>query len=477
MTAEPTNTRTVVRNREEPQKVVLGSGPLRSLGTLVFAIGVTIFCAEVLVMLILQVLPELSPHTEAVIDSVLLIILLIPAFYYLIYVPLRRQLLRLESTQQALTISEQRFSDVAAHIGEWIWEVDAEGRYTYASPMIEEIIGYRPDEVAGKYFFDFFLPEEQEELRMAAFQVFSAKQSFNGFINRNRHRGGHTVTLETSGLPLLDSEGRLIGYRGADRDISEQVIAQQRLLAAKVEAEAANRAKSTFLANMSHELRTPLNGTLGMLELLGDSPLDASQRDQISMAHDSAQRLLKLIDQLLEYSRLETSQLPIRTQTFDPHDLVATISSTMSPAAKNKGLHFEVNCHQMMPHRLIGDPGHLGAILEHLVNNAIKFTHHGHVRIEADYQTGKGHDGTLHLNVLDTGIGLPQGTLDHLFTEFTQAEDHSARRYGGTGLGLALCRRLVEAMNGRIGAERRSSGGSLFWVSIPLAHPGTKENL
>jgi signal transduction histidine kinase len=191
------------------------------------------------------------------------------------------------------------------------------------------------------------------------------------------------------------------------------------------------------------------------------------------MARESSQTLLRLIDQLLEYSRLETSQLPIRTQSFDPHELVDTVASSMRPAAQKKGLHFELSCHPMMPHRLIGDPGHIGAVLEHLVNNAIKFTHKGHVRIEADYQAGKGSDGTLHLNVLDTGIGLPQGSADKLFIEFTQAEDHSARRFGGTGLGLALCRRLVEAMHGRIGAERRTSGGALFWVSLPLPHSGT----
>ena len=341
--------------------------------------------------------------------------------------------------------------------------------------MVEQILGYRPEEVLGRHFYDFFLDQEREELRLASFQVFEAKQSFNGFLNRNRHRDGRVVTLETSGLPLLDARGRLIGYRGADRDISEQVTARQKLLAAKAEAEEANRAKSTFLANMSHELRTPLNGTLGMLELLGDSELDAGQREQVELARESAKTLLQLIDQLLEYSRLETSQLPIRTQTFDPHELVETVATSMRPAAQKKGLHFELSCHPMMPHRLIGDPGHIGAVLEHLVNNAIKFTHQGHVRIEADYQAGKGSDGTLHLNVLDTGIGLPQGSEERLFSEFTQGEEHTARRFGGTGLGLALCRRLVEAMQGRIGAERRTSGGALFWVSLPLSHSATQE--
>jgi len=470
MSAHPTNSRNLVRNREAALKRPTTPGPLRSLGTQLIAIVLAIFCAEVLVMLLLELVFDLSPHMEAVVDSLLLVVLIVPSFYFLIYLPFRDQIQELETTQQALMVSEQRFSDVATHIGEWIWEIDAEGRYTYASPMVEQILGYRPDEAVGRYFYDFFLPEEREELKLAAFQVFGAKQSFNGFVNRNRHRDGRVVTLETSGLPLLDERGRLVGYRGADRDITEQISAQQGLLAAKAEAEAANRAKSTFLANMSHELRTPLNGTVGMLELLADGELDAGQRDQVAMAREAAMRLLKLIDQLLEYSRLETSQLPIRTQNFDPHDLVASVAATMRPAAQNKGLHFEINCHPLMPHSMIGDPGHIGAILEHLVNNAIKFTHHGHVRIEADYQVGKGASGTLHLNVLDTGIGLPQGSLERLFTEFTQGEDHAARRYGGTGLGLALCRRLVEAMNGRIGAERRTSGGALFWVSLPLAH-------
>ncbi|MDX1593923.1 MAG: ATP-binding protein [Gammaproteobacteria bacterium] len=472
MSGERSNSRAVVRNRDESPPVQLGTGPLRSLGTLVFSIALTIFCAEVFVMLLLQFFPELSPHVEALVDSVLLIVLLIPAFLYLIYKPLRGQVQEIEAAQLAYTVSEQRFSDVAAHVGEWIWEVDAEGRYTYSNPIVEEILGYRPDEMLGKHFYDFFIPEEREELKLAAFRVFEAKQSFNAFINRNLHRDGRVVTLETSGLPLLDEQGRLVGYRGADRDISEQIAARQRLLAAKTEAEAANKAKSTFLANMSHELRTPLNGTLGMLDLLVDSRLDATQREQVEMARDSAQRLLRLIDQLLEFSRLETSQLPIRTQSFDPHEMVETVGASMRPAAENKGLRLEIVCHPMMPHRLIGDPGHIGAVLEHLVNNAIKFTHEGHVRIEADYQAGKDHEGTLHLNVLDSGIGLPQGSHEALFEEFTQGEDHSARRFGGTGLGLALCRRLVEAMQGRIGADQRASGGALFWVALPLPHSG-----
>jgi signal transduction histidine kinase len=162
----------------------------------------------------------------------------------------------------------------------------------------------------------------------------------------------------------------------------------------------------------------------------------------------------------------------VRTQSFDPHGLVESVAATMRPAADNKGLRFEVNCHHLMPHRLIGDPGHIGAVLEHLASNAIKFTHQGHVRIEADYQAASDSQGTLQLTVLDTGIGLPQVPIEELFEEFTQAEDHAARRFGGTGLGLALCRRLVEAMQGRIGAERRTSGGSLFWVSLPLASGG-----
>ncbi|HEY5719020.1 MAG TPA: histidine kinase dimerization/phospho-acceptor domain-containing protein, partial [Gammaproteobacteria bacterium] len=432
-------TRSIVRNRPRatasPAQAAIGLSPR----ALLLAMALAIFVAEVFIMLLLNLLPQVSPHVGAVIDSALLVLLLAPAFLYLIYQPLRAQVTEMEYARQALLASEQRFRDVAAQVGEWVWEVDAEGRYTYASPLVEQILGYRPEEVEGQFFYDFFLEHEREQLKAAAFDVFAKKQSFSEFVNRNRHRDGRIVTLETSGLPLLDDDGQLTGYRGSDRDISERIRNEQRLLAAKIEAENASRAKSTFLANMSHELRTPLNGTLGMLDLLADSRLDATQREYVQLARDSADRLLRLIDQLLDYSRLESSELLLLEQVFDPHELVANVRRALGKAASEKGLRLDVVCHPLLPHALVGDPGHLGAVLEHLVNNAIKFTHQGHVRIEMDYQTADDGAGSLQVNVLDTGIGLPEGNIDKLFDEFTQGEDQPARRYGGTGLGLALC--------------------------------------
>jgi signal transduction histidine kinase len=162
-------------------------------------------------------------------------------------------------------------------------------------------------------------------------------------------------------------------------------------------------------------------------------------------------------------------ELQLRKEPFDPQALVAALTDRLRESAHNKGLRLDVVSHGVLPHRLLGDAQQIGVIIDHLAGNAIKFTHRGHVRIETDYQADQSGTGTLTLNVLDTGIGVPESAVAHLFEEFTQADDQPTRRYGGTGIGLALCHRLVEAMDGRIGAERRSGGGSLFWVTLPLA--------
>jgi len=441
---------------------------VNSIGTLLVSITVVIFLTEFVVMLILDSFPNLTKYQEAATDSIFLVLLLLPTMYFLIYLPLQSQIKQLKATQTKLRASEQRFSDIASQAGEWIWEIDAEGRFTYSSPIVSEILGVKADEIIGRYFYESFLPEERDELTQVSYSIFSKKQAFTSFISRNLHTDGRMVTLETTALPLLDEDGNLIGYRGSDRDITERIHVESRLLSAKSAAEASNRAKSTFLANMSHELRTPINGTLGSLELLLMDDLAPSQIHLVETASESSRHLLELIDQLLQYSQLETHELEVNLQSFDPRALVARVDKAMRSGAVNKGLRLETACDPKLPAYLLGDQGHIASVVEHLIGSAIKFTHRGNVRLEADYQAKSNGPGILHLHVLDTGIGIPDSGIDKLFEEFTQLSDSPSRRYGGTGLGLALCRRLAHGMGGTIGADRRLSGGTIFWVSIPL---------
>ena len=233
-----------------------------------------------------------------------------------------------KQTEEALRESEERFRQVAENVGDFIWEVDANGLYRYTSPSVERILGYRPDELIGKkHFYDLFAPEVREELKAAALAAFAAKQPFRAFPNPNVSKEGRVVQMETSGLPMLDAGGNLVGYRGADTDVTERKRAEEELrkyqdhleemirqrtaelVVARDQAEAANRAKSAFLANMSHELRTPLATILGVCELLERDP-DFPQRHGkfLEILEGSGKHLFELIDDVLEMSKIDAGQ-------------------------------------------------------------------------------------------------------------------------------------------------------------------------
>ncbi|MCK5879513.1 MAG: PAS domain S-box protein, partial [Holophagae bacterium] len=207
--------------------------------------------------------------------------------------------------EELLRKSEERFRDAAFNAGDWIWETDGEGRYIYSSPAVENMLGYKPEEMLGKHFYDLFRPDKKEEFKKAALEAFSRKESFRNFSNQNVHRDGHIVTLETSGVPLIDCEGRLIGYRGVDRDITEHKLAEKHqakhvkeLKRAKEEAETATVAKSQFLANMSHEIRTPMNAIVGFGDLLACDDHTEEQGEYINQITENANGLLQLISDI-----------------------------------------------------------------------------------------------------------------------------------------------------------------------------------
>jgi diguanylate cyclase (GGDEF)-like protein/PAS domain S-box-containing protein len=166
---------------------------------------------------------------EAFLDALLLTLILLPMIFLLIYKPLQLYITKLKKSEETLKISENRFRDIADNALEWIWEVDAEGKYTYASQAVEKILGHKPEEVLGNHFYDLFHPDDREELKTAAFDAMNAKQSFREFVNRNVHKEGHVVWLSTSGIPILDKDGKLLGYRGADADITERIKLEESL--------------------------------------------------------------------------------------------------------------------------------------------------------------------------------------------------------------------------------------------------------
>ena len=378
--------------------------------------------------------------------------------------------------QQALTESEARYRLMAAHSWDMISRHDLTGRYLYASPAAFELIGRRPDELVGVDAFTLINPDDYDVVR-ASQAEFVAGADGTRVSYRLRHADGHWVWVESVTSAVRGADGGIAELQVTTRDMTEarQVAedmeeAGRATVAARDAALQATTAKSAFLASMSHEIRTPINAIVGMSDLLLDTRLDEEQRQFADTVRTSADQLLALVNDVLDFSKIESSALELERAPFDLWDCVEQATDLLAAPAAAKRIDLVCDVGADCPSTVVGDVTRVRQVLINLLSNAVKFTERGQVLlsvrprgpVDGNRQVG------LVFAVADTGPGVPAEGLDRLFKSFSQLDASTTRTHGGTGLGLAISQRLVQAMGGQITVASTVGVGTKFSFELTL---------
>ncbi len=365
---------------------------------------------------------------------------------------LRREALIWEQMHDGVMIT-----DLQGHITNW--NPAAEDMFGYSAP---EILGHTPAILRGQ--------GESDALTRDILDSVEREGRWSGEMEFARKDGSETV-CETLVAPLRTEHGDTIAIIWVNHDISLRKRSEAAMLSAKDQAELANRAKSQFLATMSHEIRTPMNGVLGMIDLLLDTGLREGQRGYADTARESGEALLTIIDDILDFSKMEAGKLELEATQFELRHVIEGVVELMAPRAQAKNIDIAGFVAPDVPTVVTGDPGRFRQVLLNLTGNAVKFTEDGGVSVRLFAEPAQAGKAKFRIEVEDSGVGVPPDQQADLFGEFTQVDPSYTRKYGGTGLGLAISKKLTELMGGEIGLESRAGEGSTFHFTVVLDLP------
>ena len=373
--------------------------------------------------------------------------------------------------EAAMRESEEKYRTIIESIETGYYEISPDGYLIFCNSSLSKILGIPIDDMIGKDIRLFSGRKNVEKL-IQIFTIVSLNEAEINELDWSFIReDGTECFIETVVSLIRDSKGKIIGYRGILRDISRRKLTEA-IGQEKLAAEAASRSKSEFLANMSHEIRTPLNSIIGLTELILDTELAPEQQEDLNVVKSAAHSLLFLINDILDFSKIEAGKLELEKVPFNLREFLGESLRIVAAKAHEKGLELAYRVDPKVPETISGDPSRLRQIILNLVGNAVKFTEKGEIilTIQAEKEDKDGH--CLLFSVKDTGIGIPKEKQESIFGAFAQADGSTTRRFGGTGLGLAVSKQLVNLMDGHIWIESPVSSGQVTSMGVEVG-PGS----
>ncbi len=371
----------------------------------------------------------------------------------------------MSATERALAESNERYRSLFAYNPHAAFSLDRDGTFIDANEVAQQMSGYSLEEFQQLDFTQILVPDH----------VAAAVEAFAGALDREPQqlvadmltKDGQLLELSIAAVPVIVYD-EVVGVHGVAEDVTENNEMRRELERTRRAAEEASAAKSLFLANMSHEVRTPLTSVLGATEMLAEDELDPHQQYLVDVIHRSGERLLRLVNDILDVSRLEAGKLDVHASPFDVRSLVRDVATWAAPLAEREGLTLACTVDPELPEQVVGDAMRVSQVLTNLLGNALKFTESGQVRLAVRAGARLGDISEVCFVVEDSGIGIHDEQLNGLFESFTQVDTSATRKYGGAGLGLAICQELVTLMGGFLEAQSTPGRGSTFSFTLPL---------
>ena len=373
----------------------------------------------------------------------------------------------LKRVSDSLKIRAEELSTVLTTIPAYVYFKDTNLNYMLVNQPFAEMIGLSPVQIIGKQLQEIIPGYNNNDYLVTEKMVINSGTAIYNIeeevVHHDRKRW-----VNSNLAPIRNAVNEIIGLIGISWDITERKLYEEELREAKDAAEAGTQAKNEFIASVSHEFRTPMNGILGLADIMRNSPLNADQDDLLKGITTSAQNLLVLLNDVLDFSAIEAGKMEMDYQPFMLDRVMEDISLVMKMKAAEKSLQFDIIIDEKVPNYLIGDSQRLRQILINLTNNSVKFTETGQINVFVKTVDQSDNKATLRFEVSDTGIGIPPQAINSLFQVFSRVKQDKTKLIAGTGLGLSICKKLTDMMGGRIGVESVLKKGSTFWFTLPF---------